>query len=37
MHRTIFGRLLKHVLSGGFVYLMIVNAFPWMNTCLKSF
>ena len=25
------GRLIKHILSGGFVYLMIVNAFSWMN------
>ena len=31
------GRLIKHVLSGGFVYLMIVNAFSWMNAVLKSF
>ncbi len=31
------GRLIKHVLSGGFVYLMIVNAFTWMNAVLKSF
>ena len=31
------GRLLKQVLSGGFVYLMIVNAFSWMNAVLKSF
>ena len=31
------GRLIKHILSGGFVYLMIVNAFPWMNAVLKSF
>jgi type IV secretion system protein TrbL len=31
------GRLIKHMLSGGFVYLMIVNAFPWMNAVLKSF
>src|SRR4029077_2321346 len=23
------GRLMKHILSGGFVYLMIVNAFSW--------
>jgi len=32
-----FGRLIKHMLSGGFVYLMIVNAFSWMNAVLKSF
>src|SRR5229473_1118566 len=31
------GRLIKHILSAGFVYLMIVNAFPWMNAVLKSF
>jgi type IV secretion system protein TrbL len=31
------GRLIKHMLAGGFVYLMIVNAFPWMNAVLKSF
>lgn len=32
-----FGRMIKHVLSGGFVYLMIINAFPWMNTVINSF
>jgi type IV secretion system protein TrbL len=31
------GRLIKHMLSGGFVYLMIVNAFSWMSAILKSF
>jgi type IV secretion system protein TrbL len=31
------GRLIKHILSGGFVYLMIVNAFSWMNAVEKSF
>src|SRR5215469_10297955 len=31
------GRLLKQILAGGFVYLMIVNAFPWMSAVLKSF
>jgi type IV secretion system protein TrbL len=31
------GRLIKHMLGGGFVYLMIVNAFSWMNAVLKSF
>ena len=31
------GRLIKHILSGGFVYLMIVNAFAWMNAVIKSF
>ena len=32
-----FGRMIKHVLSGGFVYLMIVNGFSWMNIVLSSF
>src|SRR6266852_8305340 len=32
-----FGRMIKHILSGGFIYLMIVNAFPWMNAVIKSF
>src|SRR6202022_2492229 len=31
------GRMLKHILSGGFIYLMIVNAFPWMNAVITSF
>ena len=31
------GRLFRHILSGGFIYLMIVNAFPWMSDVLKSF
>jgi len=31
------GRMLKHILSGAFIYLMIVNAFPWMNAVIKSF
>ena len=31
------GRLIRHVLSGGFIYLMIVNAFPWMTAVLQSF
>src|SRR5579863_7053711 len=31
------GRIMKHMLSGGFVYLMIVNAFSWMNAVVKSF
>jgi type IV secretion system protein TrbL len=31
------GRLIKHILTGGFVYLMIVNAFSWMNAVVKSF
>jgi type IV secretion system protein TrbL len=31
------GRLLKHILSGGFVYLMIVNGFSWMYLVVQSF
>lgn len=31
------GGLIKHVLSGGFVYLMIVNAFSWMTAVMQSF
>jgi type IV secretion system protein TrbL len=31
------GRLIKHLLSGGFVYLMIINALPWMEAVLNSF
>jgi len=31
------GRLIKHILSGGFVYLMIVNAFTWMTAVIRSF
>lgn len=31
------GRMIKQILSGGFVYLMIVNAFPWMNAVIGSF
>ncbi len=31
------GRMLKHVLSGGFVYLMIVNGFSWMYLVIESF
>jgi type IV secretion system protein TrbL len=31
------GRLIKHILSAGFIYLMIVNAFSWMNAVLTSF
>ena len=30
-------RMLRHVLSGGFIYLMIVNAFTWMTSVVKSF
>jgi type IV secretion system protein TrbL len=32
-----FGRMIKHILSGGFVYLMIVNAFSWMTAVINSF
>jgi type IV secretion system protein TrbL len=31
------GRLIKHMLSGGFVYLMIVNSMSWMQAVLNSF
>jgi P-type conjugative transfer protein TrbL len=31
------GRLLRHVFSGGFVYLMIVHGFAWMGLVLQSF
>jgi type IV secretion system protein TrbL len=31
------GRLMRHILSAGFVYLMIVNAFSWMTAVTKSF
>src|ERR1700722_3290309 len=31
------GRMIKHILSGGFIYLMIVNAFTWMNAVITSF
>jgi type IV secretion system protein TrbL len=31
------GRLIKHILSGGFVYLMIVNGFSWMYLVIQSF
>jgi type IV secretion system protein TrbL len=31
------GRMIKHILSGGFIYLMIVNAFSWMTAVVKSF
>jgi type IV secretion system protein TrbL len=33
----LLGRLIKHILSGGFVYLMIINALPWMESVLNSF
>ena len=29
------GRMIKHILSGGFIYLMIVNAFPWMTAVMQ--
>ncbi|MGO9605793.1 MAG: P-type conjugative transfer protein TrbL [Candidatus Binataceae bacterium] len=32
-----FGRMIKHVLSGGFIYLMITNAFTWMTAVVQSF
>src|SRR6266436_9927009 len=31
------GRLFRHILSGGFVYLMIVNGFNWMYLVIQSF
>lgn len=31
------GRLIKHILSGGFLYLMIVNGFTWMTAVIQSF
>src|SRR5712692_1752908 len=31
------GRMLKHVLSASFVYLMIVNGFSWMYLVIQSF
>lgn len=31
------GRMLRHVLSGGFVYLMILNGFNWMYLVIQSF
>jgi len=30
-------RMLRHMLSGGFIYLMIVNGFTWMTAVVKSF
>src|SRR5262249_10775349 len=30
-------RTIKHLLSGGFVYLMITNAFTWMTSVVASF
>lgn len=31
------GRMIKHILSGGFVYLMIVNGLSWMYMVIQSF
>ena len=31
------GRTFRHLLSAGFIYLMLVNAFPWMSTIMQSF
>jgi type IV secretion system protein TrbL len=31
------GKLFRHALSGGFIYLMIVNAFAWMTLVMQSF
>jgi len=31
------GRMLKHVLSGGFIYLMIIDGFAWMYLVIQSF
>jgi P-type conjugative transfer protein TrbL len=31
------GRMIKHILSGGFIYLMIINAFTWMTAVVASF
>src|SRR6266851_5420866 len=31
------GRMFRHLLSAGFVYLMLINAFPWMTTIMHSF
>ena len=31
------GRIIKQVLSGGFIYLMIVNGFTWMIAVIQSF
>ncbi|MGO9267147.1 MAG: P-type conjugative transfer protein TrbL [Candidatus Binataceae bacterium] len=32
-----FGRLIKHILTGGFVYMMILNGFNWMYLVIQSF
>jgi len=31
------GRTFRHLLSAGFIYLMLVNAFPWMSIIMQSF
>ncbi len=31
------GRMIKQILSGGFIYLMIVNGFNWMYLVIQSF
>jgi len=31
------GRTFRHLLSAGFIYLMLVNAFPWMAKIIHSF
>ncbi len=31
------GRTFRHLLSAGFIYLMLVNAFPWMTAIMRSF
>jgi len=31
------GRLFRHLFSTGFIYLMLINAFPWMTGVMKSF
>ncbi len=31
------GRTFRHLLSAGFIYLMLVNAFPWMTAIIHSF
>src|SRR5208337_2176522 len=31
------GRLFRHLFSAGFIYLMLMNAFPWMTGVMKSF
>lgn len=31
------GRAFRHLLSAGFIYLMLVNAFPWMTAIMHSF